>query len=488
MILQSRALELLIGTLLLALLCGCSAKKTPATPPIAQAPSISPSSIATEQRWTEVSTPSPATDITVVGSVFWICGADEMIASSSDGGNTWQTRHHVPSGRVLLHVAFVNEKVGHAAGKGGLLLATTDGGKTWNAHNAGDDVVAFSFADAMNGIAVIGAGGDINHFARPIYGFHVSPMEGKVKLTHNGGERWEDIPALNSAEFKPFSRVVAVAALDPLHCLMILNEGSIEDAFVVTADAGQSWKMVHQRNDDTNREFAKRVFVHDGEYWAFGNQLVNRQSGGGGMASMTRHSRDGEIWTPGINLASDMGGCNAQGCYLRDGVVEILYGPKAQYWNLPQDGSLSNTWAIAGNRVCTIDTVIECGPAVAAEKPQPVHGNVSRPVKVTNLLFAKDCVACGVKTIRLDPGKDWQGRVVLTFAVGQDGAVSNLSEDGALEGPLGALIEEQVKHWRFAAPGATATTPQRNVPIEVKCIDAPDVPTMDGCQLLPGKN
>lgn len=268
---------------------------------------------------------------------------------------------------------------------------------------------------------------------------------------------------------------------------MILNEGSIEDAFVVTQDAGRSWKMIHQRNDATNREFAKRVFVHDGEYWAFGKQLLNRQSGGGGMASMTRHSKDGENWTPGISLASDMGGCNAQGCYLADGVVEILYGPKEQYWNLPQDGSLNNTWAIAGNRACTIDTTIECGPAVVSEKSQPPHRTLRKP-KTTTLPFAAGCIACGVTTIRLDPGRNWQGRVVVSFRIDQDGAVTDLSEDGALEGPLGALIEEQVKHWRFSPPPASATvTPQqKHVPIDVRCVDAPDVPTMDGCKLLPG--
>jgi hypothetical protein len=61
-----------------------------------------------------------------------------------------------------------------------------------------------------------------------------------------------------------------------------------------------------------------------------------------------------------------------------------------------------------------------------------------------------------VKVIRLDPGKNWQGRVVVSFRVGQDGAVTDLSEDGAIEGPLGALIEEQVKHWQFKPLAANA--------------------------------
>ena len=475
----------------MSVLCGCAAKKA-ATAPRPQQPVATSQSTATiGPQWTEVFTPFPAADITAVGSVFWVCGANAMIASSSDGGSTWNLRHQTHDGKVLLHIAFVNEKVGNAAGKAGLLLSTRDGGKTWKEHNAGSDVLAFSFADAKNGIAVIGPEGDVNRFAQPGYWNGPLPEDAIVKLTHDGGERWEGIPALSSEEFKSYSRVLDVAALNSSQYLMIRNEGMIEDAFFVSQDAGKSWKMIHQRNDPTNREFARRVFVHDGEYWAFGQQLLNRQDHGGGMARMTRHSKDGETWTPGIDPASDMGACNAQGCYMWDGVVEILYGEHEQYWALPQDGSLSDKWAIAGNRACTIDTTIECGPAVAVAKPPKAQRNlprsVGRPWK-TALVSVDGCLACGVKIIRLDPGRDWQGRVVVNFLVDSDGAVMDLSEDGAPPGPLGALIEDQVKHWRFKAASVSATTQPRRVPIDVKCVDAPDVPTMDGCQLLPGKS
>ena len=479
---------LFAATLAINLLCGCAAEKT-AAPAVAQVPATKPLATSAPQ-WNEVSTPSPAGDITAVGNVFWVCGADEMIASSSDGGNTWKLRHQTHGGKILLHIAFVNERVGHAAGKGGLLLSTTDGGRVWKAHNAGDDVLAFSFADDKNGIAVIGPEGDINRFNAPIY--YPPAMEGEVELTHDGGEHWEVIPALNSDEVKPFRRVLAVAALDRDHYLMIRNNDGIEDAFLVTADAGRSWKLVHQKSDDSTREFAKSVFVHDGEYWAFGQQLLDRQKGGGYMVSMTRHSKDGETWLPGLSAKSDMGVCRAQGCYVGDGSLEALYGMKEQYWNVPQDGSLSATWAIAGDRACTIDTTIECGPAVVADKPQPWRRNLPRSAgqtyKVVNLPFADDCVACGVKVIRLDPGKNWQGRVVVSFTTDQDGGIADLSEDGAPEGPLGALIEDEVKRWRFKAPAQGATpSQQRHVPIDVKCIDAADLPTMDGCQLAPGR-
>lgn len=197
-------------------------------------------------------------------------------------------------------------------------------------------------------------------------------MSGSVKLTHDGGDHWEDIPALTSDELRPFSLVLAVAALDSTHYLMIREHPEVEDIYVVTNDGGMSWKVVHQRNDATNRELARWVFVHGGEYWAFGMELVHRDTGGGYGVPLTLHSKDGETWAHGVNGGlHEYGGCNSQGCYMWDGTVEVLYGERAQYWALPQDGSLSFLeWAIARGHVCTVSAHLECGPAVNTEEPQ----------------------------------------------------------------------------------------------------------------------
>ena len=485
-------LAMFAGMLMLSMLGGCERHRmapAPSSPPV-----IAQSSNAQPMVWTEVFTPSPAADITAVGNAFWVCGADEMIASSSDGGNTWSLKHQTRGGAVLLNIAFVNDKIGHAAGKNGVLLSTTDGGKTWKSHtivadpHKSTDILDFSFADADNGIAIVGDRGDIS---RSSPGYFASPLNAPVELTHDGGEHWQEVSPFGPADPPPFSRVQAIAALDSSHYLMILNHPQVEDAFVITSDGGRTWKVIHQRDDETNRDSAKQVFVHDGEYWAFGTQLLNRQSRGGYTAGMTRHSKDGETWLAGTSSDRDSGVCNPEGCYLWDGAVESLYDATGHFWNFPQDGSLSAKWAIAGDRVCTIGAIVQCAPAVSVEKPQsrlqyPPHAP-GQPFKVTNLPFAPDCATCGVKVIRLDPGTNWQGRVAVTFTVDQDGAVTDLSEDGAPEGPLGALIEDQVQHWRFKPTTAGATTEPRHIPIDVKCIDAADVPTMDGCQLLPGK-
>ena len=109
-----------------------------------------------------------------------------------------------------MNIAFVTQKIGYAAGTERRLLSTIDGGKTWRLHDTDDDVRTFSFADARNGIAVIGGDRDESS------GLSGQPatMDGAVKLTHDGGDRWEDIPALSSEELRSFTLVLSVAALD----------------------------------------------------------------------------------------------------------------------------------------------------------------------------------------------------------------------------------------------------------------------------------
>lgn len=66
------------------------------------------------------------------GSSLWVCGTDEGIAVSDDGGAQWQLKHQAQDGNLLLNIQFVNTKFGYAAGTGGLILTTEDGGETWS--------------------------------------------------------------------------------------------------------------------------------------------------------------------------------------------------------------------------------------------------------------------------------------------------------------------------------------------------------------------
>src|SRR5690349_3971527 len=74
--------------------------------------------------WNMVTSIFRPVEITAQGNALWVCGADEMILSSKDGGTTWETEHQKRNGEILLDIFFVNEKIGFAGGTGGLLLST----------------------------------------------------------------------------------------------------------------------------------------------------------------------------------------------------------------------------------------------------------------------------------------------------------------------------------------------------------------------------
>lgn len=109
----------------------------------------------TATKWSAIDTPFRPINASAAGNVIWVCGTNEMILSSSDGGTTWETSNQNRDGEVLSNILFLDEKVGHAAGTGGLLLSTADGGKTWQRHKLPGSVLRFSFADANNGIVLV---------------------------------------------------------------------------------------------------------------------------------------------------------------------------------------------------------------------------------------------------------------------------------------------------------------------------------------------
>jgi len=110
---------------------------------------------AADRNWRGVSVPFSAASITAVGNVFWCAEQTRWIASSSDGGSTWQLKHQSRGGEVLLNIDSSTTKSDTRLALAGvcLLLPTA---QVWKMAHAGESVWMFSFADASNGIAVIG--------------------------------------------------------------------------------------------------------------------------------------------------------------------------------------------------------------------------------------------------------------------------------------------------------------------------------------------
>ncbi|MCX7171408.1 MAG: YCF48-related protein [Proteobacteria bacterium] len=108
---------------------------------------------------------------TVLTSVFfiaqrgWAVGHDGTVIATSDGGETWQVLREEPGkDRVLLSVWFENLQHGFVVGQFGLVLETADGGKTWRERKliegeAGDKHLLQIFPAGAGLVLIVAEGG-----------------------------------------------------------------------------------------------------------------------------------------------------------------------------------------------------------------------------------------------------------------------------------------------------------------------------------------
>lgn len=61
----------------------------------------------------------------------WAVGYDATILATTDGGESWQLQHFDPEARPLFDVLFLDEQRGIAVGGYGTYLTTADGGSSW---------------------------------------------------------------------------------------------------------------------------------------------------------------------------------------------------------------------------------------------------------------------------------------------------------------------------------------------------------------------
>jgi len=140
---------------------------------------LSPCAFALQgNSWRAVDLPSRPVAISATGSILWACGADEMIAESIDGGQSWNVKHRSKNGSVLLTIGFADDENGFAAGTGGKLLLTQDGGATWKpVHTDGNIIYNASFSDERNGMI---------------------QTPSAIEFTHDGGATWSEVSFLKS--------------------------------------------------------------------------------------------------------------------------------------------------------------------------------------------------------------------------------------------------------------------------------------------------
>jgi hypothetical protein len=388
--------------------------------------------------WRTVELPARALNIAENNGTFWVCGADGLIAASSDEGSTWSAKHLVRNGNLLLSIGFANEQFGYAAGTGGEILLTKDGGGTWNPTKAPSEVVyEAAFSDEKHGII---------HAPHAVY------------FTNDGAATWVPVQIdLSSEQLKGFSHVLEVVALDAKQMAVVLSEGNSSVygyKLFITKDAGTKWTAL-----DIPSTGLTRLSGHAGEYWFTGMEVIEKDKPGGGYGvPVIMHSQDAEKWTRVPRWSKhEFSECNAQGCLYWDGAgVQLPVAGPVRFWTFASDKTVTAIWAVAKGTICSVGTVVKCAAVATTEtmppdveSPSPIPPPVSAPPLNAPQVQGLQCLFCDFERVMVTT--DFQGVAVvqLKLHIGQNGIVEQADVVRASNPGIGERLAAFARNWIF---------------------------------------
>jgi photosystem II stability/assembly factor-like uncharacterized protein len=393
---------------------------------------------AAASEWRAIELASRPINIVEDNGVFWACGAEELIANSTDGGKTWSVQHFVKGGGILLNVGFANEHFGYAAGTSGALVFTYDGGKTWVRMRAPEQVIyQVSFSDDKHGLM---------HTPRTIY------------ATSDGGATWAPVKIdLGSDDFKKFSHVSTILALDLKHMAIVLSGGNAayyRQILLITKDGGLSWKVV-----DIPSSGLTQLTKHGGEYWFAGMEVIEKDKPGGGYGvPLLMHSADGEDWTHLPRWSQkEFSVCNVQGCLYWDGAgVEFPPASPVNYWTFAAEKEVTAKWAVAKGAICSVAVNLRCA-AVNTTQTMPPYTESSSPIKHPLFPPALDappsqgvqCISCDIEKVIVTQDYKGVAEVELKLHITQNGLTQDVEVVHATTPEIGERMAATARSWIF---------------------------------------
>jgi len=389
--------------------------------------------------WQAVDPGFPAQVLLGRGTAIWAAGSGESIAVSTDAGQHWQRKHQDPKGALLLVLSFVDDKFGYAAGTGGKVLFTQDGGETWSAQALSDEtILQAAFGDAQHGI--------------------IRALSALLATT-DGGKTWQPIVPVNDPDWlKKYPFTVGMAALNKDHLAVRVSQGPYSDGeFLWTDDGGKTWSANYLSSSSV-----PGMFTAEGSYWSVGHEVLGKDKPGGGYAApMSFHSKDGISWarTPmnwEICHWHDCGGCTAQGCFAGKSSFLQMQNDKDWLAKFPAHEGLSSQWAKSGDTLCLLTrTAVECTTlqpvkTLDTHEDSPSWESHNVPAIGSVRKSNPQCILC-----RLDPifitrtGNPGPVDVQINFVLEASGQINNVKITGNLPDDVIAKVREEIRNWFF---------------------------------------
>ena len=226
------------------------------------------------------------------GATVWGVGIENLVLASHDGGATWTVQHREPlteqSLPLLWNVAFGDARHGWAADRTlGVssemtLLATTDGGVSWEPRHLG------ALASTFDVVAT-----DARHVWALGERHDVEPPASLLMATSDGGKSWHQEHVTTQGELSD------IAFSDARHGWAVADGNRYGISLVYsTADGGRHWRLRHIARDVVLRRLATSDAQH---CWLVGAASHGAVQPGEIVAT----SDGGDHWTTQVPNASE---------------------------------------------------------------------------------------------------------------------------------------------------------------------------------------
>ena len=235
-------------------------------------------------------------------SLGWAVGHDASIIASTDGGQTWQLQQFLPElDKPLFDVYFTDAKQGFAVGAYGLFYRTQDGGQSWQQEyhaeiaNVDDQEMLAELKDSDPEAYEAELGSVLPHINRVFAMKDQLVMVGEAgfwAISKDGGNSWQRQPEFYNGSL--FS--IAQSAQGTLFAVGLRGH-----AFR-SSDNGQSWQQLSLSSPAT----LNSVVADGAQVWMFGNSGVIFQSTDDGQSFQMIPQTEGKAVLNGLVVGKDL--------------------------------------------------------------------------------------------------------------------------------------------------------------------------------------